>query len=122
MVLNLENFSFYLNGNKKKIKVMRCESLFSKFLGIMFQKNPSPHLFVFKKEKNLAIHSFFCIPFVGIWLDKDRKAVAVDKIYPFNLHISRRGMYILEISDKSFLQLKNRKKFRRKKTMGKRKI
>jgi len=113
MVLKLENFSFYLNGKMKNVMVKRCESLFSKSLGIMFKKNPAPHLFIFSKEKNLAIHSFFCVPFVAIWLDKDKKAVAVEKIYPFNPHISHRGMYLLEIQEKRFLQLNNRKKSRR---------
>lgn len=111
----LTKFSFYLNGKKKDVKVKKCESIFSKTLGIMFQKNPIPHLFIFKKEKNLAIHSFFCVPFIGIWLDKNKKVTAIKKIQPFNLHISRRGMYLLEISKKDFLQLKNRKKSRREK-------
>lgn len=118
----LIKFSFYLNGKIKQLKVKRCNSMFSKLLGIMFQKNPVPHLFIFEKEKNLVIHSFFCVPFVGIWLDKDKKIVAVEKIYPFNPYISRRGMYLLEISKKYFLQLNNRKKSRRKKIRKKRKV
>lgn len=122
MVLKLEKFSFYLDGKKKEIQVKRCEDLFSKILGIMFQKNPVPHLFVFEKEKNLAIHSFFCVLFIGIWLDKQKKTLAVEKISPFNPYISRRGMYLLEIQEKMFLQLKNRKKSRRGKTAGKRKV
>jgi uncharacterized membrane protein (UPF0127 family) len=118
----LENFSFYLNGKKKNVRVRRCESIFSKFLGIMFQGNFVPHLFVFKKEQRITIHSFFCVPFVGIWLDKNKKAVAVKKIHPFNPYIYHRGMYLLEIQEKDFLQLKNRKKSRRENLRGKRKV
>jgi len=49
------------------IEDIRKVSAFGKFKGLMFTgKNASALLFEFKKGK--AIHSFFCKPFLAIWL------------------------------------------------------
>lgn len=51
-----------------------CSGVFSKIRGLMFRpKNfRTPLLFVFKKPKRCAIHSFFCRKFLAIWMLKGR--------------------------------------------------
>ncbi len=45
-----------------------CDTIWKKFRGLMFRKNPKPLFFVFKKPTRQPIHSFFCKPFRAIWL------------------------------------------------------
>ncbi len=93
----LENITYYEGKKKKVIPVKVCKTIWSKFSGLMFRKNSSPLLFVFKKEQTLSIHSFFCKPFTVVWLD-DKKTVT-KKLFVENwkLNFSGRGKYLLEI-------------------------
>ncbi len=64
---------FKFNYHKKEIEldVKECRGVFSQASGLMFRKKSKPLLFVFKKKKRRAIHSFFCKPFIAIWFDGD---------------------------------------------------
>jgi len=62
--------------NKGKDKVVwkdveKADSILKHVKGIMFRKKiEKPILFIFKKEAPVSIHSYFCVPFDIIYLDK----------------------------------------------------
>ena len=93
----LEKFVYFVGKKKTTIQVEVCDTILSKFSGLMFRKNSSPLLFIFNKEKQLNIHSFFCKPFRAIWLDKNKKTTKSVDIYNWRPNISGRGKYLLEI-------------------------
>ncbi len=95
--MNLKNIVYYDAKKKKVISVKICESLWSKFSGLMFRKNSPPLLFVFKKEMNIEIHSFFCKPFYAIWIDKNNKVKKKIKVTKWLPLLSGTGKYLLEI-------------------------
>jgi uncharacterized membrane protein (UPF0127 family) len=93
----LTKFS-YIDGKKKEmIKVKVCKSPFSKFSGLMFKKKSENLLFVFDKEKNLAIHSFFCRPFIAIWLDEKKIVTKKENVLCWLPNIAGHGRYLIEI-------------------------
>ncbi len=93
----LRDFTYFINGEKKIIKVKICNTILSKFFGLMFKKNSPPLLFVFNKNKKLSIHSLFCKPFKAIWLDEKKHATKIEHIKNWRLNISGKGKYLLEI-------------------------
>ena len=60
-------FEFVWKGKKEKLEVRVCDNPFSRASGLMFRKKSKPLLFKFKHPTRIAIHSFFCVPFVSIW-------------------------------------------------------
>ena len=93
----LKKFIYSDAGKKKEIQVKVCNSIWSKFCGLMFKENSPALLFVFNKEKVLRIHSFFCNPFQAIWLDSEKKVTKKSEIKKRRLSISGFGNYLLEI-------------------------
>ena len=93
----LERINYFVNGKKKKINAKVCKTPLKKFLGLMFKKNSPPLLFIFKKEKNLTVHSFFCKPFKAIWLDKNMSQIKSLEVKDWRLNLSGRGNFLLEI-------------------------
>lgn len=90
------------------MKIKICKSWFSKFRGLMFSKKKNL-LFVFNKEKIIAIHMLFVFfPITVIYLDKNKKETARVKAYPFTILKPRKAKYILEaaeeINDYDFLK------------------
>ena len=89
----------------KKIKIRGkvyeaevCDSIFSKFRGLMFRKSSKALLFKFKKPTRQPIHSFFCKPFRAIWLLNGR--IIDDKIVkPFRIFVKPKSNFteIVEI-------------------------
>lgn len=98
--MGLETFTYYFNGTKKQIKVKICKSFWSKFSGLMFRRNSPPLLFIFKKEKRLSIHSFFCKPFRAFWLDKNKYVTKFIDGKTWRINYSGFGKYLLEIPEK----------------------
>lgn len=90
-------FEFYIGIKKIRIQVKECRSILSKILGLMFSINKDPLLFIFEKEKNISIHSFFCKPFFAIWLSSSRKIRKILKISKWKANFSGKGKYLLEI-------------------------
>ncbi len=93
----LKTITYFIEGKKKKLKIKKCDTLLKKFLGLMFHKNSPPLLFVFDREKNLQIHSFFCKPFKAIWLDEKMRATKIVDVKNWKICLSGRGKYLLEI-------------------------
>jgi len=94
----LKKITYYVDGKKKTVGVKICDSPIKKFIGLMFQKNSPPLLFIFNKNKVLSIHSFFCKPFRAIWLDDKFRSTKVIDVKTWKLNISGRGKFLLEIS------------------------
>lgn len=99
---NITNFKFKINDNKFKIKVKKCESLYSQIIGLMFKKNSAPLLFKFKKPKSILIHSFFCKKFIAIWFIED-KVIDIKIIKPnqFSIKPNKKFDKLLEIPSNS---------------------
>ena len=94
----LKNFKLNINNKNVEIKIKECKNILSKAIGLMFKKNESPLLFTFKKPTKTPIHSFFCRPFIAIWLLND-KIIDIKKINPNRLTIKPRQKYnkLLEV-------------------------
>lgn len=94
----LVDFSFYLKGEKIKISVRECKSLFSHIKGLMFSKSNQALLFIFQKETFQPIHSFFCKPFIAVWFNNN-KIVDIKKVDTWKLSIKPREKFnkLLEI-------------------------
>jgi hypothetical protein len=78
----------------------------------MFRKTSPPLLFVFNKEKNLSIHSLFCVPFIAIWLDENKKATKMTSVKKIGLNFSGKGRFLLEvpINDENYSKMTKRLK------------
>jgi len=64
-------FKFNYKEKDFELEVEKCANVFSKGLGLMFGLKKKPLLFVFRKSRRRAIHSFFCQPFIAIWFNND---------------------------------------------------
>jgi len=93
----MEYFEYFVNGKRQKVLVKICKSFFSKVLGLMFRRNSPPLLFIFPKNQKILIHSFFCRPFTAIWLDDKKHATKIETVRPWQICLSGKGKYLLEI-------------------------
>ncbi|MFZ5955459.1 MAG: hypothetical protein ACOYT4_03460 [Nanoarchaeota archaeon] len=105
-------FEFFIDGKRKKLNAEACQSIWSKFRGLMFKKKSGPLLFIFNKDKEILIHSFFCSPFTAIWIGSDNKATKIQDINSWNICFSGFGKYLLEIPRENS---KSKEKYRRQK-------
>jgi len=79
-------FKFNFRGKRILMKVEKCESFWSQLRGLMFRRNPSPLLFILNKPSKFSIHSFFCKPFVAIWL-LNNKVVDAKIVQPWTFRV-----------------------------------
>ena len=93
----MTKFTFYSKKKEFILNVKECKTIWSKFSGLMFRKTSPPLLFIFSKEKNLSIHSFFCKPFKAIWLDDNKQITQIVDVKKWKSSMSGRGKYLLEI-------------------------
>ena len=93
---------YKLNIKNKEIEipVRKCENTMSQIQGLMFRKKSPNLLFIFKKPVKLAIHSYFCKPFMGIWL-LDGKIIQIKKVKPNTFRVKPKSKFdkLLEIPD-----------------------
>ena len=73
-----------IKGRIIDVKVLK--NIFSQARGLMFRSKSKSLLFVFHNKKRRAIHSFFCKPFIAIWLDGER-IVEIKKVMPWKISI-----------------------------------
>jgi uncharacterized membrane protein (UPF0127 family) len=101
--------------NGEIIEAEECRTIWQKTKGLMFRKNSKPLVFKFNKSTRQSIHSFFCKPFLAIWLNNGK---VVDKkiVKPFRAFIKPKKRFdmlvevLLENKDiEIFLSSKNRK-------------
>ena len=94
------NFSFNYKNKKYSLDVKECRSIFSKGSGLMFRKKSRPLLFIFDNPVNEAIHSFFCISFIAIWLNNG-EVVDAKLVLPWKTSIRSKEKFdrLLEIPE-----------------------
>ena len=63
-----------------KIKLKEVRG-FNKYIGLMFQKKPQALVFRFNKDTRTCIHSYFCKPFIAIWI-KEKNIIGYKIIPP----------------------------------------
>lgn len=109
----LSKFYFYSGKKRVSLVVKECKSLWSKFSGLMFRKKGPALIFIFNREKMLTIHSFFCKPFVAIWLDNQKRITKIEKVPSWKCSVSGFGRYLLEVSnyDENYLKMTKAAKF-----------
>ena len=104
----MKNKVFKIGFNHKSFLIkdyIVCDNYFSKFRGLMFRGKEfsKPLLFVFKNPNRQAIHSFFCEPFLAVWLFNDeiieQKLIVPNKI---SVTPAKKFNYLLEIPLKYF--------------------
>jgi uncharacterized membrane protein (UPF0127 family) len=87
-----------LGKRKILVKCNVADNFFKRALGIMFKKDEfSPLLFIFEKTQKISIHSFFCPPFIAVFLDDKKRVVQVNKMRPFSLLVSKPAKYLVEL-------------------------
>lgn len=88
-----------------------ADSFLKHMRGIMFMKRiEKPLLFVFKKDGPVSIHSYFCIPFDIIYLDKFGKVKEmVERVRPGSVLPTIGCKYIIECSAGEIRKKKIRK-------------
>lgn len=93
----LKEIIYFVDGKRKKINAEIVNTPLGKFKGLMLKKNSPPLLFIFNKEKNLSIHSFFCKPFKAIWLDKNMNSTKTIDSKSWKINYNGNGKFLLEI-------------------------
>lgn len=73
-----------IKGNNLDVEV--CNTLLSRARGLMFKKKSRPLLFPFGKPTRQSIHSFFCYPFIAVWME-DGKIIEEKIVKPFSFSI-----------------------------------
>jgi len=98
------------------MKIIKCESLFSRLKGLMFSKKlkDSALLFVFQKETKISLHMFFVFyPIDVAFLNENMKVVDLkQKFKPFTIYISKKpAKYVLEMPLGSIKKIDNKVDF-----------
>jgi uncharacterized membrane protein (UPF0127 family) len=101
----LKKITYYADGKRMDIEAKVLKSVWSKGIGLMFQKKSPALLFVCKRTQWILITSYFCKPFRAIWLDEKMQSTKIIDVRNWKFNISGRGKYLLEIP----LPLKNNK-------------
>jgi len=102
----MSRFRFNYKNKNYSLEVKECKNIFSQFLGLMFKKNSKSLLFIFPTLKRLAIHSFFCKPFIAIWFNENKVIdIKFVKSWRFFVKPDKKFNKLLEIPefDKNFL-------------------
>jgi uncharacterized membrane protein (UPF0127 family) len=66
------DFSFKLKEEENTKKEKKLTTIIQQSSGLMFKKKSPSLLFIQKKPVRHSIHSFFCKPFIAIWLLNDK--------------------------------------------------
>ncbi len=95
--------------NKTKNRVLSenkkiCKDIFSKSLGLMFQKYKMPLIFINKKEAYTPLHMWFVFyPIDVLYLNKNKKIIEMKQNFrPFSYYSpKKKAMYIVEIKEET---------------------
>ncbi len=84
------------------MKIIKCESFFSKLKGLMFSRKlkDSCLLFVFPNERKITLHMFFVFfPIDVLFLNKNKEIVDLKQNFkPFTVYTSKKpAKYVLEM-------------------------
>jgi len=89
--------NIYFKNKKVTLKCEVADNFLKRAFGIMFKRNFKPVLFKFEKKQNICIHSFFCPPFIAIFLNEKKKVIQIKKIDPFSIFTSKPANYLIEV-------------------------
>jgi uncharacterized membrane protein (UPF0127 family) len=110
------NYSFIYNKKKFNLEVDLCRTINQKAWGLMFKRKSRPLLFYFNRSVLTPIHSFFCRPFIAIWLN-NKKVVDIKYVRPWKVSVFPKEKFdrLLEIpiSDPNFYKFSTIKFHRR---------
>jgi uncharacterized membrane protein (UPF0127 family) len=98
-----------VNTGRQKIKANLLETPEELSSGLMFKKGSV--ILKLKKESKFraSIHTFFCLPLLVVWLDKNKKVVDIKKTVPFWFYFPKKpAKYVFETTN---LNIKIGKKF-----------
>jgi len=93
--MKYKRIDFKYKGEKVGLALKECRGI-GKIVGLMFSRRKMAEalIFEFKKDVNMAIHSWFVFfPFWAIWFDKNNKIIEIKKIKPFQFHIKPKKSY-----------------------------
>ena len=92
------NYNLKIKDKEITLNVKKLTNIFQHSSGLMFRKKSQPLLFTFNKPTKISIHSFFCKPFIAIWL-LDNKIINIKLIKPNRLSIKPKHKFnkLLEI-------------------------
>ena len=96
------DFNLKIKNQELNLKVKPLINPLQQSLGLMFKKHSPNLLFIFKKPKRTPIHSYFCKPFIAIWL-LDNQIIDIKLIEPNQLSIKPKEKFnkLLEIPNNS---------------------
>ena len=83
------------------MKYQICESIWSKTRGLMFSKKKNL-VFVFNKEKRIALHMFFVFfPIDVLFLDENKRIIEIKENFrPFSCYTSKKkAKYAVELTE-----------------------
>jgi uncharacterized membrane protein (UPF0127 family) len=89
-----------------------ADTTFKRAVGIMFRKKLTrPLVFPFPYEQIVSIHSFFCVPFDAVFLDKNKRVIELyGNVKPFSfITTKRKAHYLVEMPIESIKKLKIKK-------------
>ena len=76
----------------------KCKSLLSKAKGFMLSFSKKPKFFIFSKEQEVRIHTFFCFfPLKIIYFNKNLRIIKQEIAKPFRILKSVKAKYVLEV-------------------------
>ncbi|MDP4012009.1 MAG: DUF192 domain-containing protein [Candidatus Nanoarchaeia archaeon] len=78
---------------------IKCDSFFSKLIGMMFKSKAEPLIFFNKHENKLNLHSFFCPEMDLIFLNWNYKIIEIKENWkPWGFYQSKNKVkYLLEL-------------------------
>jgi len=79
-----------INGGR--IEARECRSIWEKTRGLMFRKDSEPIVLIFKNPTRRAIHSFFCKPFLAVWV-REGRVIERRIVNPFSLSVKPREKF-----------------------------
>lgn len=104
-----------IKSKNNKFNVKICKSMLSHLRGLMFRfPRNDGLLFVFNKEKPIALHMFFVFFTIDIvYLNKNKKVIKIlKKVKPFTPYIKAvKCEYILELKGAKNLQINDKISF-----------
>jgi len=95
----MKNIKMKIAIKKRDKKIDLKVEKANKLKGLMFRRNNQAILFEFNKPTRQAIHSFFCKPFLAVWLDKDEEILEtkIIKTWKFSIKPRKKFSKLIEI-------------------------
>lgn len=102
-----------LNCTRKTViaeHAKECKTILSQGIGLMFQTNITPLLFILKRPQRITIHTFFMLKTIDIiYLDENKKVLETITLKPWRWNKPREKVkYIIEVPEGTIKRTKTR--------------